>query len=87
MLKIAEALLYEKSIKSFIDDYSDNDKLKPKSAGSQSHLHDVQTKCVIQHPVSINGYINIALVIKKSKVSLIILIRKNKQSSLYNMGY
>lgn len=48
--KIAEALLiHEKSIKRFIDDYLDNDKLKPKSGGSQSHLNDEQTECIIQH--------------------------------------
>lgn len=50
LAKIAEALLIlEKSIKRYIDDYLDNDKLKPDNGGSESHLNDEQTQCLIQH--------------------------------------
>ncbi|MDQ6994118.1 MAG: IS630 family transposase [Mariprofundaceae bacterium] len=48
--KIAEALLiHEKSIKRFIDDFLDKDKLNPQSGGSTSHLNEEQTQCVIAH--------------------------------------
>ena len=48
--KIAEALLiHEKSIKRFVDDYLDQNKLKLQSGGSKSHLTDQQTQCTIEH--------------------------------------
>jgi len=50
LAKIAEALLiHEKSIKRYIDDYLDDDKLKLQSRGSDSYLSDEQTASLIQH--------------------------------------
>ncbi len=50
MAKISEALLiHEKSIKRYIDDYLDNDKLMPVSGGSNSYLNDEQTQGLIVH--------------------------------------
>lgn len=48
LAKIAEALLiHEKSIKRYIDDYLDKDKLKPQNGGSDSYLSDEQTQRLI----------------------------------------
>jgi hypothetical protein len=48
--KIADALLVlEKSIKCYIDDYLDKDKLEIQSGGYQGHLTDEQTKPQINH--------------------------------------
>jgi len=50
LAKIAEALLiHEKSIKRYVDDYLNNDKLKPESGASNSYLSDTQTQCLIVH--------------------------------------
>jgi predicted HTH transcriptional regulator len=50
LTRIAEALLiYEKSIKRYIDDYLDKDKLKSINGGSNSYLNDEQTQRLIQH--------------------------------------
>jgi len=48
--KIADALLiHEKSIKRYIDDYLDKDKLEIQSGGSQGYLTDEQTQSLINH--------------------------------------
>ena len=48
--KTAEALLiHEKSIKRYLDDYLDKNKLKLQSGGSDSYLNDEQTQRLNQH--------------------------------------
>ena len=48
--EIADALLiHKKSIKRYIDDYLDKDKLQIESGGSQGYLTDEQTQSVINH--------------------------------------
>jgi len=50
LAKIAEALLiHETSIKRYLDDYLDKDKLKLQSGGSDSYLNEEQTRRLNQH--------------------------------------
>jgi transposase len=50
IVQIAQAFRrHEVSIARFIDNYKNNNKLKPESGGSESHLNQEQTKDLISH--------------------------------------